>query len=129
MEQKRARQIKISTELKKEISLKYYLLSKFLPYCAEEWVSSVFNKYTGYSPPLPNPHVLEYHSYFRCCLYRQGLSLGLCPSLGQICWAGWQSEVPLSPGHFWRNSTGAQAPLVCMCVCVVCGRVRFRLLG
>jgi hypothetical protein len=50
VEQESAKQIKISSEWKKEISnkkIKKYTLSKFLPCFGEEWISSEFIDCTG----------------------------------------------------------------------------------
>jgi hypothetical protein len=47
MEQEKRRQIKNFNRIEKKINTKNYFKSKFLPCCEEEWVSSVFNEYTG----------------------------------------------------------------------------------
>jgi hypothetical protein len=47
MEQEKRRQIKNFNRIEKKINTKNYFKSKFLPCFEEEWVSSVFNEYTG----------------------------------------------------------------------------------
>jgi hypothetical protein len=53
---------------KKERKVKTnFLKSKFLPYCGKEWVSSVFSEYTGCSPIISGPQVLDCKSHSRYC--------------------------------------------------------------